>query len=82
MIPVMANYDGRDGDDDHGHRMVVMIMVSVLRSNNINIIYNSSSGRAKSYSMSYSGLGGPNWRRPSVDLLIKMVSTIDFKVLV
>ena len=53
MIPVMANYDGRDVDDDHGHRMVVMIMVSVLRSNNINIIYNSSSGRAKSYSMSY-----------------------------
>jgi hypothetical protein len=41
----MANYDGRDIDDDHGHLMAVMIMVSVLRSNiNINIIYSSSSG--------------------------------------
>ena len=47
MIPVMANYDGRYVDDVRGHLMVVMIMVSVLRSNNINIIYNSSSGRAK-----------------------------------
>jgi hypothetical protein len=47
MMPVMANYDGRDVDDDHGHLMVVMIMVSVLRSNKNNIIYNSSSGRAK-----------------------------------
>jgi len=72
MIPVMANYDGRDVDDDHGHRMVVMIMVSVLRSNNINIILSTIAAVAEQsptyYSMSYSGLGGPNWRRPSVDL--------------
>ena len=47
MMPVMADYDGRHVDDDHGHLMIVIIMVSILRKNTNNIIQNSSSGRAK-----------------------------------
>jgi hypothetical protein len=43
MMPVMANYDGRYINDDHGHLMSVMIMVSVPRKNTNNIINSSSS---------------------------------------